>query len=63
MVTLACFVKSCPADLKSLSTRMELSHFTCVLCVFSLILNIVSHFPMYDLKWQKNAFYEIYDIK
>ena len=36
MVTLACLVKSCPVNLKCLSTRMELSHFACVLWVFSL---------------------------
>ena len=53
MNTLACLVKSCPTDLKCLSTRMELSHFECVLWVFSLRLNIVSHFPTYSLKWHK----------
>ena len=52
MVTLAC-LKSCPADLKCFSTSMELSHFVCVLWVFILRLNIVSHFPTYDLKWHK----------
>ena len=53
MVTLVCLVKLCSADLKCLSTRMELSHFACVLWVFILRLNIVSHLPTYGLKCHK----------
>ena len=53
MVTLACLVKSCPVDLKCLSTRMDLSLLAWFLWVFSLKLNIVSHFPTYGLKWHK----------
>ena len=53
MVALACLVKSCPAALKYVSTRIELSHLACVLCVFSFRLNVVSHFPTYGLKRHK----------
>ena len=53
MVTLACWVKSCPTDLKCLSIRMELSHLACVLWLFSRRLNDVSHLPTYGLKRHK----------
>ena len=56
IVTLACLVKSCPADLKCVSTRIELSQLACVLCVFSLRLNVVSHFSTYGLKRHKVHF-------